>query len=48
MSSEPDMERKDKDAVFFIDSPYTAGGKRAGSRLYTHFEVDHEKTFLAL
>ena len=23
-----------KDSVFFIDPPYTAGGKRAGSRLY--------------
>lgn len=37
--------RKEKDAVFFIDPPYTAGGKRAGSRLYTHSEVDHEKLF---
>lgn len=33
------------DAVFFIDPPYTAGGKRAGSRLYTHNELDHEKLF---
>ena len=24
-----------KDAVFFIDPPYTAAGKKAGSRLYT-------------
>lgn len=32
-------------AVFFIDPPYTAGGKRAGSRLYTHSEVDHERLF---
>jgi DNA adenine methylase len=37
--------QKDRDAVFFIDPPYTAGGKRAGSRLYTHSEVDHEKLF---
>lgn len=37
--------RKDKDAVFFIDPPYTAGGKSAGSRLYTHSQVDHEKLF---
>ncbi len=37
--------RKEKDAVFFIDPPYTAGGKSAGSRLYTHSEVDHEKLF---
>lgn len=33
------------DAVFFIDPPYTAGGKKAGSRLYTHFELDHDKLF---
>ena len=25
--------------VFFIDPPYTAGGKKAGNRLYTHFEL---------
>ena len=33
------------DVVFFIDPPYTAGGKNAGSRLYTHFELDHEELF---
>lgn len=32
-------------AVFFIDPPYTAAGKRAGSRLYTHCELDHEELF---
>ena len=32
-------------AVFFIDPPYTAGGKSAGSRLYTHSVIDHEKLF---
>ncbi|MGH7951482.1 MAG: DNA adenine methylase [Limisphaerales bacterium] len=37
--------QKDEDAVFFIDPPYTAGGKNAGSRLYTHSVVDHEKLF---
>ena len=37
--------RKDKDTVFFIDPPYTAGGKSAGSRLYTHSVIDHEKLF---
>jgi DNA adenine methylase len=37
--------KDDKRAVFFIDPPYTAGGKRAGSRLYTHSEVDHERLF---
>lgn len=33
------------DAVFFIDPPYTAGGKSAGSRLYTHCELDHDQLF---
>ena len=33
------------DAVFFIDPPYTAAGKKAGSRLYTHNELDHEELF---
>ena len=33
------------DAVFFIDPPYTAAGKRAGSRLYTHCELDHSELF---
>jgi DNA adenine methylase len=37
--------RRNADAVFFVDPPYTAGGKRAGSRLYTHCEIDHEKLF---
>ncbi len=37
----------DAEAVFFIDPPYTAGknGKRAGKRLYTHNELDHERLF---
>ncbi|NJM08828.1 DNA adenine methylase [Candidatus Gracilibacteria bacterium] len=34
-----------RDVVFFIDPPYTAGGKRAGSRLYTHAALDHEELF---
>ena len=32
-------------AAFFIDPPYTAAGKRAGRRLYTYNEVDHEDLF---
>lgn len=32
-------------AVFFIDPPYTASRKKAGSRLYKYHEVDHEKLF---
>ena len=33
------------DVVFFIDPPYTAGGKKAGRRLYRHFNLDHERLF---
>src|SRR6185369_7719210 len=32
-------------AAFFIDPPYTVGGKRAGRRLYTYSEIDHENLF---
>lgn len=32
-------------AAFFIDPPYTAAGKKAGRRLYTHSELDHEELF---
>lgn len=32
-------------AHFFVDPPYTAGGKKAGNRLYTHNDVDHERLF---
>lgn len=35
----------DPSAVFFIDPPYTASTKRAGSRLYLYSEVDHEELF---
>ncbi len=36
---------KKKNAFFLIDPPYTAGGKNAGSRLYTHHSIDHERLF---
>ncbi|OQA00808.1 MAG: D12 class N6 adenine-specific DNA methyltransferase [Bacteroidetes bacterium ADurb.Bin408] len=32
---------KNKNSYFFIDPPYTVAGKR----LYTYFEIDHEKLF---
>ena len=35
----------DKDAAFFIDPPYTAAGKKAGSRLYSCSQLDHEALF---
>ena len=40
-----DKHKDNSHAVFFIDPPYTAGGKKAGSRLYTHFELDHDALF---
>lgn len=33
------------DTVYFIDPPYTAGGKKAGKRLYKHYNIDHECLF---
>lgn len=33
------------DIAYFIDPPYTAAGKKAGARLYTHSEIDHERLF---
>ena len=32
-------------AAIFVDPPYTAGGKRAGRRLYANHEVDHAAIF---
>ncbi len=33
------------DVTYYIDPPYTAPGKRAGRRLYTYSEIDHERLF---
>lgn len=33
------------DVAYFIDPPYTVAGKKAGSRLYTYSEIDHERLF---
>lgn len=35
----------DPTVATFADPPYTAGGKRAGSRLYQHNEIDHGLLF---
>ena len=35
----------ENNSVFFIDPPYTAGGKNAGKRLYTHYALDHDLLF---
>lgn len=34
-----------EDAVWFFDPPYSAAGKKAGRRLYTHHELDHGELF---
>ncbi|MGO9864317.1 MAG: DNA adenine methylase [Terriglobales bacterium] len=39
------QQARHQTSVFFIDPPYTAAGKRAGSRLYTHCELDHRELF---
>ena len=36
---------RQKNVVFFIDPPYTAGKKKAGKRLYSHHSIDHERLF---
>ena len=33
------------EVVYFVDPPYTASTKSAGTRLYRHTELDHEKLF---
>jgi DNA adenine methylase len=40
-----ESRKDDAGAAFFIDPPYTAGGKNAGSRLYTHSIIDHDRLF---
>lgn len=34
-----------RNAALFVDPPYTAAGKRAGSRLYAHHDLDHQALF---
>lgn len=36
---------ENRNAIFFIDPPYTAGGKKAGKRLYRHCDLDHRRLF---
>ena len=40
-----DLSKDNETAAFFIDPPYTAAGKRAGRRLYTYNDIDHEALF---
>ena len=37
-----------EDTAVFADPPYTAGGKRAGSRLYKFSEIEHDQLFRIL
>lgn len=36
---------RNPDVVFFVDPPYTASRKKAGSRLYKYHQIDHDKLF---
>ena len=42
------LESCQPDTAVFVDPPYTAGGKRAGRRLYAHAELDHARLFETL
>jgi len=42
-----DDHKQKKSTATFIDPPYTAAGKMAGSRLYRHSELDHKSLFSA-
>lgn len=43
---EPLLRGWGQKATVFVDPPYTGeGGKKAGSRLYSHFAVDHARLF---
>lgn len=42
------LSEERRDIAVFVDPPYTAGGKRAGVRLYAHSVVDHERLFAIL
>jgi len=39
---------RDTTVAFFVDPPYTAGGKSAGKRLYRYSSIDHEALFRLL
>lgn len=45
---EPLLQRLGDQAAVFVDPPYTAGGKRAGARLYSHNHIDHGRLFEVL
>lgn len=42
---ENSLSSSDGSTVVFADPPYSAGGKRAGTRLYRFNEIDHQRLF---
>ncbi len=42
------LHARPEGVAVFVDPPYTAGGKRAGRRLYAHNEIDHSLLFRML
>jgi len=42
---EPMLQKWGNQAAVCVDPPYTAGGKRAGVRLYSHNHIDHSHLF---
>lgn len=40
-----DQYKNDDNTIFFVDPPYTLGGKKAGRRLYLHNEINHVRLF---
>ncbi len=44
----PLLHDENRRAALFVDPPYTAGGKRAGQRLYACHALDHERLFCLL
>ena len=39
---------EDPRIAWFLDPPYTAGGKKAGQRLYTHPSINHSRLFASI
>ena len=45
---DPLLRQWGRSVAVFVDPPYTAGEKRAGSRLYAHYDLNHERLFQIL
>lgn len=42
------LRERGEGMALFVDPPYTAGGKKAGKRLYAHNDIDHPRLFAML